>query len=360
MGSKGKVLMAMSGGVDSSTAAVKLLEQGYELIGVTMHLFCPDPDIEVKGGTCCSLDDVADARSVAHALGFEHYVLNFSDAFEENVIERFCSAYERGRTPNPCIDCNRYLKFQMLQKRRRELGCDYVATGHYARRVQLPDGTFALKRGADAAKDQSYVLYHLNQDTLAHMLFPLGDMTKAETRALAAKSGLVNANKDESQDICFVPDGDYARFIEDYTGRSFEPGEVVDVAGNHMGEHLGLIRYTIGQRKGLNLGGGMEPLYVVAKDAAQNKLVVGHKEDLLSTHVEADDVNLISDRAWEGARAVQAKVGYRMKAAAAHAVFDAEHGRLKVDFAEPVRAVSPGQSLVIYDNDVVIGGGTIC
>lgn len=357
MASKGKVLMAMSGGVDSSTAAVKLLEEGYELVGVTMHLFCPDPDIEVKGGTCCSLDDVADARDVAHSLGFEHYVLNFSDAFEKQVIDRFCDAYEKGKTPNPCIDCNRYLKFAMLQQRRRELGCDYVATGHYARRVQLDDGTYALARGVDPKKDQSYVLYHLDQETLSHMLFPLGDMKKTETRELAAANGLVNADKGESQDICFVPDGDYARFIEERRGISTH-GDIYDIDGNYRGEHLGLIRYTLGQRKGLNLGGGCDPLYVVGKDAAANKLVVGPKEALYSTHVEADDVNIISGEPWAGPREVQAKIGYRMQAAAAKAAI--VDGRLVVDFAEPVRAVSPGQSLVVYDGDIVLGGGTIC
>lgn len=357
MASKGKVLMAMSGGVDSSTAAVRLIEEGYELIGVTMHLFCPDPDIQVKGGTCCSLDDIADAKRVAHSLGFEHYTLNFSDQFKENVIERFCAAYEQGRTPNPCIDCNRYLKFAMLQQRRRELECDYVATGHYARRVEFEDGSFGLARGVDQAKDQSYVLYHMDQETLAHMLFPLGDMTKPQTRAMAEENGLVNAQKDESQDICFVPDGDYARFIEDYRGCTYEPGDIVDVSGNVLGHHLGLIRYTIGQRKGLNLGGGQDPLYVVGKDAANNTLVVGRGDDLLASQVEAVDINIISGKAWDGEMQVQAKVGYRM--AAAPALASVHEGRLSVRFEQPVRAVSPGQSLVIYDGDIVLGGGTI-
>lgn len=357
MACKGKVLMAMSGGVDSSTAAIKLLEEGYELVGVTMHLFCPDPDAGVGESSCCSLDDIEDARKVAHSLGFEHYVLNFSDAFEEHVIDRFCAAYEAGRTPNPCIDCNRYLKFEMLQRRRRELGCDYVATGHYARRVQLEDGSFALLRGADSSKDQSYVLYHVDQDTLSHMLFPLGDMTKTETRELASVNGLVNANKGESQDICFIPDGNYASFIEKRCG--FSPqGDIYDTLGELRGQHNGLIRYTIGQRKGLNLGGGYDPLYVVGKDARSNTLLVGPKEALYSTHVVADDVNIISGKRWDGTRPVQAKIGYRMKAADALASFDGDE--LVVDFFEPVRAVSPGQSLVVYDGDLVVGGGAIC
>lgn len=357
MASKGRVLMAMSGGVDSSTAAVKLLEEGYELVGVTMHLFCPDPDIEVKGGTCCSLDDIEDAKSVARKLGFEHYVLNFSDAFDEKVIKRFCDAYEQGKTPNPCIDCNRFLKFEMLQRRRQELGCDYVATGHYARRLKLEDGSFALARGIDPHKDQSYVLYHLTQETLSHMLFPLGDMRKSDTRHLAAENGLVNAEKDESQDICFVPDGDYASFIENRCGVSPQ-GDIFDTQGNYRGQHCGLIRYTIGQRKGLNLGGGCDPLYVVGKDAATNTLVVGPKEALYSTRVVAEDVNLISGRPWQGHRKVQSKIGYRMQAADSTASL--EDGKLIVEFSEPVRAVSPGQSLVVYDGDICLGGGTIC
>lgn len=357
MACKGKVLMAMSGGVDSSTAAIRLLEEGYELVGVTMKLFCPDPDLEARKGSCCSLDDIVDARKVARSLGFEHYVLNASDAFEEKVIDRFCDAYEFGRTPNPCIDCNRHLKFALLQQRRREFGCDYVATGHYARRVQLEDGSFALLRGSDPAKDQSYVLYHLDQNTLEHMLFPLGDMNKIETRKLANEKGLVNANKGESQDICFIPDGNYAAFIEERRGISPQ-GDIYDTQGELRGQHKGLIRYTIGQRKGLNLGGGCDPLYVVGKDADRNTLIVGPKESLCSSHVVADDVNIISGRRWDGEREVQAKIGYRMKAADAVAFFDGD--KLVVDFVEPVRAVSPGQSLVIYDGDMVIGGGAIC
>lgn len=355
--SKGKVLMAMSGGVDSSTAAVRLLEEGYELVGVTMHLFCPDPDRALGESSCCSLDDIEDARAVARRLGFPHYVLNASGDFDRCVIEPFCRSYLGAKTPNPCINCNRHLKFSLLQQRRKELGCDYVATGHYARRVQLEDGSFALFRGADPAKDQSYVLYHLTQDTLAHMLFPLGDMSKDETRALAATCGLENAEKSESQDICFVPDGDYARFIEEHTGTTSQPGPVYDVAGALRGQHLGLIRYTIGQRKGLNLGGGTDPLYVVGKSAPENSLIVGPQEALYKREVRAADVSLVSGRAWEGELRCCAKIGYRMSPAPALA--RCENGQLLVVFDEPVRAVSPGQSIVLYDGDRVIGGGEI-
>ena len=349
--------MAMSGGVDSSTAAVRLLEEGYDLIGVTMHLFCPDPDAALEESSCCSLDDIEDARTVARTLGFPHYVLNASKHFSSCVIEPFCRSYLEGKTPNPCIACNRHLKFALLQQRRKELGCDYVATGHYARRVQMEDGSFALFKGADTAKDQSYVLYHLDQETLAHMLFPLGEMSKTQTRNLATKSGLKNAEKSESQDICFVPNGDYARFIEEHTGMNAQPGPIFDVYGNLRGQHLGLIRYTIGQRKGLNLGGGTDPLYVVGKNAAENSLIVGAQEDLFKREVRAGDVNLISGNTWEGELRCSAKIGYRM--APADAVVRCEDGQLVVLFDEPVRAVSPGQSIVVYNGDRVVGGGEI-
>ena len=349
--------MAMSGGVDSSTAAVRLLEEGYDLIGVTMHLFCPDPDAALEESSCCSLDDIEDARTVARTLGFPHYVLNASKHFSSCVIEPFCRSYLEGKTPNPCIACNRHLKFALLQQRRKELGCDYVATGHYARRVQMEDGSFALFKGADTAKDQSYVLYHLDQETLAHMLFPLGEMSKTQTRNLATKSGLKNAEKSESQDICFVPNGDYARFIEEHTGMNAQPGPIFDVYGNLRGQHLGLIRYTIGQRKGLNLGGGTDPLYVVGKNAAENSLIVGAQEDLFKREVRAGDVNLISGNTWEGELRCSAKIGYRM--APADAVARCEDGQLVVLFDEPVRAVSPGQSIVVYNGDRVVGGGEI-
>ena len=357
MHSKPKVLMAMSGGVDSSTAAVRLLEEGYDLIGVTMHLFCPDPDAALEESSCCSLDDIEDARTVARTLGFPHYVLNASKHFSSCVIEPFCRSYLEGKTPNPCIACNRHLKFALLQQRRKELGCDYVATGHYARRVQMEDGSFALFKGADPAKDQSYVLYHLDQETLAHMLFPLGEMSKTQTRNLATKSGLKNAEKGESQDICFVSNGDYARFIEEHTGMNAQPGPIFDVYGNVRGQHLGLIRYTIGQRKGLNLGGGTDPLYVVGKNAAENSLIVGAQEDLFKREVRAGDVNLISGNTWEGELRCSAKIGYRM--APADAVVRCEDGQLVVLFDEPVRAVSPGQSIVVYNGDRVVGGGEI-
>ena len=354
---KGRVLMAMSGGVDSSVSAACLLEEGYELVGATMLLHHSPHDEAKNAASCCSNKDVEDAKAVARTLGFEHHVLDFGQVFERAVVDQFCQAYLLGSTPNPCIECNRHLKFAMLQKARLELGCDFVATGHYARRRQNADGSYSLLRGLDVQKDQSYVLYHLSQDTLAHMLFPLGTMTKQQVRALAARTCLANAEKAESQDICFVPDGDYAGFIEHRTARQSEPGPIVDEDGNELGRHLGLIRYTVGQRKGLNLGGGTAPYYVLAKDASTNTLVVGSADRLLSRTVTAHDINIISGVPWEGARSVDAKIGYRMKAAPARACV--HDGLITVEFEADVRAVSPGQSLVLYSGEEVLGGGYI-
>ena len=265
-----RVLAAMSGGVDSSVAALVLRDAGYEVEGVTLKLFDNDDAFIVGESTCCSLSDAEDARQVCLSLGLPHFIYNFSRTFNVDVIDRFCASYLAGKTPNPCIDCNRYVKFAALQERRRELGYDYVATGHYACRAYNDEtGRYELRRGVDANKDQSYVLFHLSQDTLAHMLFPLGELTKPEVRALAEEHGFINASKAESQDICFVPDGDYASFIERREGRAFQPGDIVDRDGKVLGRHEGLARYTIGQRKGIGVA-APEPLYVFAKDAARS------------------------------------------------------------------------------------------
>lgn len=353
-----KVIMAMSGGVDSSVAAKLLVDAGFEVMGITMKLFDNDGVMPVEGSrTCCSLEDVEDARSVAFRLGIPYHVFNYTAKFGSCVVDRFCDAYLAGETPNPCIDCNRFLKFEALQQRRRELGYDYVATGHYARRrFNQETGRYELLRGDDPKKDQSYVLYHVTQDQLAHMLFPVGELEKPQVREVARMAGLVNAEKQESQDICFVPDGDYAHFIEEQRGITLEPGDIVDEEGTVLGRHNGLARYTIGQRKGLGIGGGT-PLFVLRKDVEANRLVVGSAEKAGVTQVTAEDVNLISvDDIVEPIR-VEAKAVYRSPARPATAVMDG--GKLVVTFDNPVRSVAPGQALVIYAGDVVLGGGTI-
>lgn len=361
------VMMAMSGGVDSSVAALLLDEAGYAVTGVTMKLFGADVVAPDCDSSCCSLDDVEDARAVCRRLGVPHYTFNFGELFGEAVIGRFCDAYLGGATPNPCIDCNRFLKFEALQRRRRELGLDYVATGHYARRAfDERSGRWQLLRARDAAKDQSYVLYHLTQDSLAHMLFPLGELTKPEVRERARAQGLANAGKAESQDICFVPDGDYAAFIarrccesEDIAlPRAFQPGEIVDREGRVLGEHRGLIHYTVGQRRGIGVA-APEPLYVFAKDAARNRLVVGTAAEVQVGSIEVRDVNLIAVEQLEGPRPVQVKTHYRQRPVAA-VVEPADDGGLVVAFDEPQRAAAPGQAAVFYDGDAVLGGGTIC
>ena len=307
------VMAAMSGGVDSSVCALLLQEAGYAVRGATMVLR------DDQKSTCGSSRDVEDAREVCRRLGIPHDAFDLRDRFDAAVVRPFCDAYLEGRTPNPCIACNRFLKFESLQQRRRELGFDYVATGHYARRRwDAATGRWQLLRACDPAKDQSYVLYHLTQDTLAHMLFPLGELTKGEVRELARARGFVTAAKPESQDICFVPDGDYAGFIEGRCGAdtAFNPGEIVDREGRVLGEHAGLIRYTIGQRKGIGVA-EREPLYVLGKDASANRLIVGFRDELLSSGVVARDVNLIGGDAWEAPREVQVKTHYRQRPVAA-------------------------------------------
>lgn len=352
------VIVAMSGGVDSSVAAALLVEQDYDVMGVTMKLFDHDGVMPESGSrTCCSLDDVEDARGVAFRLGIPYHVFNYMATFGSCVIDRFCAEYLAGRTPNPCIDCNRFLKFEALQQRRAELGYDYVATGHYARRAyDAQTGRYLLKRGRDSRKDQSYVLYHLTQDQLAHMLFPVGELTKDEVREVAHAFKFGNADKLESQDICFVPDGDYASFIEEHTGSLLEAGPIVDTTGKVLGQHAGLARYTIGQRKGLGVSAG-EPLFVLAKDQKNNALIVGFASECGVRCVYAHDVNLIALEEIDQPLCVEAKTNYRSIPQKGTASM--EDGVLKVVFDEPVRAVAPGQALVVYQDDIVIGGGTI-
>ena len=350
--------MAMSGGVDSSVSALVLRDAGYDVEGVTLKLFDNEDACIGDEKSCCSLKDAEDARQVCLSLGIPHFVYNFSRTFNEDVIDRFCEGYLSGRTPNPCIDCNRYVKFAALQQRRRELKFDYVATGHYARRaLNEQTGRYELKRGLDANKDQSYVLFHLTQDTLAHMLFPLGDLTKPQVRELAERNGFINAQKAESQDICFVPDGDYAAFIAARTGNTFEPGNIVNRDGKVLGHHAGLIHYTIGQRKGIGVAAA-EPLYVYAKDVERNELVVDTDANTLCSAIEVRDVNLIARASLPQPERFAVKTHYRQTARAA-LVEQTGATSIRITFEEPQRACAPGQAAVVYDGDTVVCGGTI-
>ena len=353
-----KVIIAMSGGVDSSVAALLMRERGYTCIGATMKLFHNEDVGLCREHTCCSLEDVEDARSVAYALDMPYYVFNFSDRFKTDVIDRFVSAYEHGVTPNPCIDCNRYLKFDKLFQRMQELEYDDVVTGHYARIEYNPaSGRYELKKAADANKDQSYVLWSLTQEQLAHAQFPLGDMVKSEVRALAEAHGFITAIKHDSQDICFVQNGSYADFIEQYTGKTYPPGDFVDSRGRILGQHRGIIRYTIGQRKGLGLALS-EPMYVKSVDPEINTVTLGTEQELYTRSLVATGINLIAVPTLSGVVRVKAKVRYRQPEQWA-TVTRTGADAFTVVFDEPQRAVTRGQSVVLYDGDLVLGGGII-
>ncbi len=349
----------MSGGVDSSVAAALLLRQGYDVIGVTMQIW-QESAVETKGAGCCSLGAVEDARRVAAKIGIPHYCLNYRDFFAEKVIDNFVEEYKRGRTPNPCINCNRHVKFDELLSQAKQLGADYLATGHYARVGFDEDRQrWVLRRARHSAKDQTYALFYFTQEQLAHTLMPLGDVdTKDETRAIAAELGLAVANKPDSQEICFTQGHSYTQFLAERAPETLVPGDIVDTSGRTRGTHDGIAFYTIGQRKRINVGSPI-PLFVVGIDSETNRVIVGNNADLSATELIADDCNWIAVSGPEHASRVEAKIRYNMNASPATVSVVDKPGQFKLTFDTPQRAVTPGQAVVMYDGDTVVGGGTI-
>lgn len=353
-----KVVVGMSGGVDSSVAAWLLKKQGYDVIGVTMQIWQEEEEqVQEENGGCCGLSAVDDARRVASSLGIPYYVMNFRKEFKEHVIDYFIDEYLHGRTPNPCIACNRYVKWESLLERSRRIGADYIATGHYARIEKLPNGRFSLRVSETGAKDQTYALYNLTQEQLSSTLMPVGSYTKDEIRKMAKELGLLVAEKPDSQDICFVPDGDYASFIEETTDAGSRPGNFVLSDGSVVGTHKGIIHYTVGQRKGLGLSLG-HPVFVLEIRPDTNEIVVGTGEESLTRKVRARHINFMSVEDLPGKKRVFAKIRYNHKGAWCTAEKTGED-EILCTFDEPQRAVTPGQALVLYDREYVLGGGTI-
>lgn len=355
---KKKVVVGMSGGVDSSVAAWLLKEQGYDVIGVTMQIWQDEEqEIQEENGGCCGLSAVDDARRVATDLGIPYYVMNFKQEFKEKVIDYFIDEYLQGRTPNPCIACNRYVKWESLLKRSMDIGADYIATGHYAQIVRLVNGRYTLKTSVTSVKDQTYALYNLTQEQLKRTLMPVGSYSKEQIRQIADQIGLQVANKPDSQDICFVPDGDYASYIEENSGQRIRPGNFVTTDGTIVGQHKGIVHYTVGQRKGLGLSLG-HPVFVLEIRPETNEIVIGSNEESMSHYVRADRVNYMSAADIEGKKRVWAKIRYNHKGAWC-TVEKTGADEILCTFEEPVRAITPGQAVVLYDGEYVLGGGTI-
>ena len=352
------VVVAMSGGVDSSVAAALLVERGYNCIGVMMRLWAETGEGEGSTNKCCSLESVHDARRVADALGIPFYLINVEQPFKAKVVDFFIDGYSHGVTPNPCIECNRHIRFDYLLNYARRLGADYLATGHYARLRRGADGAVHLLKGVDEAKDQSYVLSVLGQAELNDVLFPVGDFPKAEVRRLAAARGLPIASKHDSMDLCFVFDDDYRRFLHTWAAEAMRPGPIVDRSGRVYGEHSGLPGYTIGQRKGLGISGAAEPLFVLELDYRHNTLVVGTAAELGRASLMAERVTWTLDEAPPAGSRVQCKIRYKAQAVDC-TIFPQEGARVAVRFDEPLRDITPGQGAIFYDGDLCLGGGII-
>ena len=355
---KGRVVVGMSGGVDSSVAAYLLKEEGYDVIGVTMQIWQDEDNAAVEeNGGCCGLSAVDDARRVAQTLEIPYYVMNFKQEFKENVMDYFVREYTLGRTPNPCIACNRYVKWESILKRSMDIGADYIATGHYARVEQLPNGRYALRNSATVQKDQTYALYNLTQEQLSRTLMPVGAYTKDEIREIAEKIMLPVAHKPDSQEICFVPDGDYAHFIEENTDCVIRPGNFVDLEGNVLGTHKGITHYTVGQRKGLNLSMG-HPVFVLEIRPDTNEVVIGDNEEVFAQELTCDRLNYMSRENFEDGMRVLAKIRYNHRGSICRLYHDGTD-KVRCAFEEPQRAVTPGQAVVFYEGEYVLGGGTI-